>query len=139
MLQRCTDPEHKAYHNYGGRGITLCDEWRFFEAFQQWAKSAGYADYLTIDRRDNDGNYCPENCRWTTATVQCQNRRKMRSNTSGYIGVSESKRSGRHLAYAYKNDRQIHLGAFDTAIEAAKVRDNYVSEHYESPVLNFQE
>lgn len=137
MIQRCTNPRDQTYQQYGGRGITVCSDWRSFETFQRWAESAGYADHLTLDRRDNDRGYYPENCRFTTRTVQCQNRGKMRSNTSGYIGVSLSNRTGRYRAYAYRNCRQIPLGEFDNPIEAAKVRDAFVSKHYESPTLNF--
>lgn len=75
MRARCYNPSHKAYKNYGGRGVTVCDEWRDnFPAFKDWAFYAGYDDGLTIDRIDVNGNYEPNNCRWITNAEQQANR-----------------------------------------------------------------
>lgn len=80
MKTRCyNDNNSETYKRYGARGITVCDEWRDnFKAFYDWAMANGYTDELTIDRIDNDGNYCPENCRWVTLQIQNRNRRTTR-------------------------------------------------------------
>lgn len=73
---RCCNINHSTYKDYGGRGITICDEWKDnFQAFYKWAMSNGYDDNLTIDRINNNGNYEPSNCHWVNMKTQCRNRR----------------------------------------------------------------
>lgn len=76
MLQRCYDSNCKPYKNYGGRGITVCDEWReSFIPFRAWALGSGYRVGIDIDRENNDGNYEPDNCRWVSRVESVLNRR----------------------------------------------------------------
>lgn len=74
MMSRCYNPSAYGYKNYGGKGIQVCSEWHDPLVFQEWAYNSGYSDNLTIDRLDNDKDYCPENCRWVTMFEQAQNK-----------------------------------------------------------------
>lgn len=78
MRKRCQNKNVKAYPNYGGRGIKVCDEWQDYETFARWALANGYNDSMTIERKDVDKDYCPENCTWVTLSEQGKNTRKNR-------------------------------------------------------------
>jgi hypothetical protein len=76
MKTRCFNTKGRYYINYGGRGVTMSEEWKNdFLAFYRWSIKNGYSDELSIDRINNDGNYCPSNCRWVTRKTQSNNRR----------------------------------------------------------------
>lgn len=80
MKKRCYQPSTYGYQNYGGRGITVCKEWRDdFTAFRDWAISHGYNDDLTLDRINCNGDYEPDNCRFATWVIQENNKRKLKS------------------------------------------------------------
>lgn len=86
MKIRCDNPEHKSYNHYGGRGISYQESWQTFEGF--WSDmEEGYADNLTLERVDVNGNYCKENCTWVTKLTQSRNRRKHSQNKTGVTGV----------------------------------------------------
>ena len=76
IKDRCFNVNNKNYHNYGGRGITICEEWK--HDYERFINDMGYrpTDKHSLDRIDNNGNYCKENCRWVTQDIQCRNTRK---------------------------------------------------------------
>ena len=75
MKERCTYVKHVKFARYGGRGISVCAEWsESYESFKAWALFNGYEMGLELDRKDNDGNYCPDNCRWTTKKANRRNK-----------------------------------------------------------------
>lgn len=89
IKERCYNSNCKSYHRYGGRGIKMCDEWLHdFEVFEEWCYQNGYAPGLMIDRIDNDGDYSPDNCRFTTNKENCQHKGNTRFYT--YNGKTQN-------------------------------------------------
>lgn len=83
MRNRCNNPNNPNFPYYGGRGIKVCEEWdQNYNSFEQWAISNGYQDDLTVDRKDVNGNYEPNNCKWSTRKEQTNNRRVTRRITA---------------------------------------------------------
>jgi len=76
MRRRCNNPKRNNYHDYGGRGIRVCEEWNKFTNFYNWSMSNGYEDHLTIERINVNGNYEPNNCEWIVRQKQNGNTRK---------------------------------------------------------------
>lgn len=88
LKQRCLNSKCKDYKNYGGRGITVYEEWKnSYETFRDWALKTGYRETLELDRIDVNGNYEPSNCRWVNESIQRINQRS-RKNREGLTGIS---------------------------------------------------
>ena len=130
MVDRCTNPKIKAYKDYDGRGITVCEEWLNIRNFVDWCdlthpNQEGY----TLDRINNDKGYSPENCTWSDKSTQAINRRMRRTNTSGFVGVGFNKSKGKWEASLKLNNIYKYIGSFLTIEEAVQARDNYIIEN----------
>lgn len=140
MISRCCNVENPRYSSYGGRGITVCDEWlQSFTAFYDFSLEIGWSKGLLIDREDNDKGYSPENCRFVGLLVSANNRKTIsKGNSTGFRGVHRcrEKFSVQVTISGYPKTRK---GGFKTAEEAAKYRDNFIIQHGIKTPLNFPE
>lgn len=113
IKDRCYRPTHEYYEYYGGKGIQVCEEWKNnFDNFYEWAINNGYQDDLTIDRKDNTKNYCPENCRWVTSKEQANNRtNNVVVNYNGvWLSINEvASILGKSYGYVYQHYRNLGL------------------------------
>jgi hypothetical protein len=129
MRQRCGNPNKTSFDYYGGNDITVCDEWSEFSNFDSWAVATGYDDTKTLDRIDGTQGYSPDNCRWTTHTIQSRNQKRRRTNTSGYSGVSFIPHLNKYQAYLTVAYKKVNLGYFPTAEEASEARRIYIESN----------
>lgn len=119
MKARCYNVNNISYKNYGGRGIRVCEEWHDSAVFGEWAMSHGYEKGLQLDRIDNDGDYCPENCRWVTSQVNNNNRRNNVFVTVDDITdtlANTCRRYGLNSSYIERYKR-IHAISYEDAIQ----------------------
>jgi len=143
MKYRCYNKKYKYFNNYGGRGIKVCERWMDINNFIE-DMYPDYQEGLSLDRIDVNGDYEPDNCRWTTQTIQMQNTRDIcKNNTSGYRGVSWDKGANNWGVQIMVENKLIYLGSFKTALEAAKAYERYVRlnnlEHNFTPALTEDE
>ena len=143
MKARCYNPNSKAYKYYGARGIKVCDRWLDINNFIEDMYHS-YQESLTLDRIDVNGNYDPDNCRWTTKEVQHRNTREIyKNNTSGFRGVAWNKQFSKWRVNIGIGNKIIFLGYYQTALEAAKAYETYVRlnnlEHNFTPALSEDE
>lgn len=127
IKQRCYNVKAQAYQHYGARGIVMSEEWR--DSFEAFLADMGERpnDKMSIDRIDVNGNYCKENCRWTTQTEQMYNQRKRKS-VSGYTGVVL--KAGKYYVYIKKDKHTHYLGCYSELWEAVHIRIKAEQELY---------
>lgn len=122
MKGRVLNPKHKSFPSYGGRGIKICNRW--LENFQNFYDDMGpRPSKHSLDRRDNNGDYAPENCRWTTATVQVINRRLPKSNSTGYRGICIHRATNTWRARVKIEKKEFTIGYYHNIEEAALAYD----------------
>ncbi len=134
MRQRCTNPKTKHYARYGGRGITVHTDWDDFLTFHKWSIGNGYNDKLTIDRINNDGNYEPSNCRWTTLSEQYHNKEQICNSTTGYIGVATNKKT--YTCIITHEGVVVFRKGFKCKHEAANERNKFIIDNDLPHTLN---
>lgn len=131
MISRCYYKGSSGYSNYGARGIVVCDRWLGEKGFVNFLEDMGERpDSYTLDRVDTNGNYSPENCQWADGSNQGFNKRLLRSNTSGAVGVSYDKSNDKWKAYIKKARQTKELGRFSTFEEAVEARREAELEYY---------
>lgn len=131
MWSRCTNDKTVEWVNYGGRGITVCDEWKDFRTFVSDMGVRPDGDY-SIDRIDGDKGYCKENCRWATRQQQAENRRMFKNNKTGVAGVEFRKQH--YLASIQIGNVRHNLGKHETIEEASAKREAFKVAYEADPV-----
>lgn len=138
MKSRCYKKTYQHYDRYGGRGIKVCDEWKndFTKFYEDMGKKP--SSKYQLDRINNDGDYCKENCRWATCSQNCYNRSRYRNKTK-FTGVSENtSKKGRYSAWFSVNRKHIQVGTFSTPEEAYKERIKAIKKYNKEHNTNLE-
>lgn len=121
MRERCSNEKVKNYHRYGGRGVKVCARWEnSFESF--YFDMGEKPEGLSIDRIDNNGNYEPGNCKWSTNCEQSSNRRTRCDNKLGISGIHKAKNEKKYRVSMKRNKKHTHLGMFNCFLDACCAR-----------------
>lgn len=126
MRKRCNNKKASNYSDYGGRGISVCEEWSDPVVFCDWCISNGFTEGLQIDRVDNDGNYEPSNCKFVTHRENSLNKRIRKTNTSGYEGINLFAKTNSFVSRIAINGNRIWLGSYSDKKQAVGARNNYI-------------
>lgn len=131
MKSRCFNPNCCNYSHYGARGISVCDDWLGkdgYMKFKEWSLANGYKKELSLDRINNDLDYCPTNCRWTNKRIQNINRRQL-NNTSGYVGIKRHSSGIGWYGTVKVNNKDYYTGYSRNINEAIVMRNQYIIAH----------
>lgn len=145
MMDRCYREKAANYPRYGGRGVTVCDEWQNIDAFGRWAEENGFEPGLTLDRIDPNGNYEPNNCRWATRKQQANNRTntvyvtidgvtKTLSEWANFVGISRSTMSDRYFCKGWRGVMLLHRSE-DTRFKTGYNRYSNPKHYADAPTI----
>lgn len=146
MLRRCYNPKTSNYKHYGNRNIKVCEEWRNdFMSFYKWALENGFdkdvygkkSKCYSLDRIDNNADYEPSNCKFSSKREQNINKRPTTPNTSGYVGICRHSSADRWYGKVRdKNGKILYTGMSKDIIEAVKMRNDFIIKHNLDNKLN---
>lgn len=139
MKSRCYKKSNCNYKYYGARGIKVCNEWlgeNGYKNFENWSFENGYKKELSLDKINNDGDYSPNNCRWTTKRIQNINKKPSTSNTSGFVGIKMHSSKIGYYGTIKINNKDYYTGYSKDIIIAAIMRNNYIMDNHLDNELN---